>query len=151
MLTHYERKLRGTTMAKEKSSRNKTIDLTVEDGKEYLDRCINVGTPQSSVDGVLNKTILGNTFDVMPLLPRNSVDLVIADPPYNLTKAFNGTTFSKKTVADYEEYTRRIVIALFLPQKSSSTSSIACCLALFSAFVYLLASPKISMLSIIET
>ena len=113
-------------MAKEKSSRNKTIDLTVEDGKEYLDRCINVSTPQSSVDGVLSKTILGNTFDVMPLLPRNSVDLVIADPPYNLTKAFNGTTFSKKTAADYEGYTRKW-LSLVYPLIKDDGSIYVCC------------------------
>ena len=94
-------------MAKEKSLRNKTIDLTVEEGKEYIDRCVKVASEQTSLEGVLNKTVLGNAFEVMPLLPHNSIDLVIADPPYNLTKKFNGKTFSKMTVTDYEEYTRR--------------------------------------------
>ena len=89
-----------------KSSRNKTIDTTVEQGKEYLARCISVSTEQS-VDAVINKTIIGDTFNIMPLLHHKSIDLVIADPPYNLTKASNGSTFSKKTVADYEDYTRQ--------------------------------------------
>ena len=93
-------------MEKVKSSRNKTIDTTVQQGKDYLARCISVNTIQT-IESVENKTIIGDTFAVMPLLPHNSVDLVIADPPYNLTKAFNGTTFSKKTVADYEDYTRQ--------------------------------------------
>ena len=94
-------------MAKVKSSRNKTIDLSLEDGKEFLDRCVKIDRTQSSLNEVINKTILGDTFAVMPYLPHNSIDLVVADPPYNLTKAFNGTTFVKKTVADYEAYTRK--------------------------------------------
>ena len=44
-------------------------------------------------------------FEVCTLLPAKSIDLIIADPPYNLTKSFNGTTFAKKKDVDYEEYT----------------------------------------------
>lgn len=85
-------------MEKSKSSRNKTINTTVEQGKKYLARCVSVNTAQA-IEAVVDKTIIGDTFAVMPLLPHQSVDLVIADPPYNLTKSFNGTTFSKKTVS----------------------------------------------------
>ncbi|MBO4938477.1 MAG: site-specific DNA-methyltransferase [Oscillospiraceae bacterium] len=113
-------------MSKAKSSRNKTIDLTVEEGKEYLNRCVKVDVAQVAVDGILNRTILGDTFAVMPLLPRNYVDLVIADPPYNLTKAFNGTTFSKKTVAEYEEYTRKW-LSLVYPLMKEDASIYVCC------------------------
>ena len=113
-------------MNNQKSSRNKTIDLTVEEGKEYLDRCLKIDTVQSSLASILNKTILGNTFETMPLLPRDSIDLVIADPPYNITKVFNGTTFSKKTVADYEEYTRKW-LSLVYPLIKDNGSIYVCC------------------------
>ena len=93
-------------MPKTKSKRNKTIDLSVEEGRGYLDRCITVNTPVDSLDSIENKTILGNTFEVMRLLPTNMVNLAIVDPPYNLTKEFHGTVFSKKSFAEYEEYTR---------------------------------------------
>ena len=93
-------------MPKTKSIRNKTIDLSVEEGRSYLDRCITVNTPVDSLDSIENKTILGNTFEVMRLLPANMVNLAIVDPPYNLTKEFHGTVFSKKSFAEYEEYTR---------------------------------------------
>ena len=108
-----------------KSSRNKTIDTTVEQGKEYLARCISVSTEQS-VDAVINKTIIGDTFNIMPLLHHKSIDLVIADPPYNLTKAFNGSTFSKKTVAGYEDYTRQW-LSLVYPLLKDSGSIYVCC------------------------
>lgn len=112
-------------MGKIKSSRNKTIDTTVEQGREFLARCISVNTIQT-IESVENKTIIGDTFAVMPLLPHNSVDLVIADPPYNLTKAFNGTTFSKKTVADYEDYTRQW-LSLVYPLLKEDGSIYVCC------------------------
>ena len=112
-------------MAKVKSSRNKTIDTTVEQGQEYLARCISINTAQN-VDAIIDKTIIGDTFAVMPLLPHNSVDLVIADPPYNLTKTFSGITFSKKTVADYETYTRQW-LSLVYPLLKDDGSIYVCC------------------------
>ena len=112
-------------MKKRKSSRKKTIDTTIEQGREYLGRCISVNTTQT-IESVTNKTIIGDTFSVMPLLPHNSVDLVIADPPYNLTKAFNGTTFFKKTVADYEDYTRQW-LSLVYPLLKDDGSIYVCC------------------------
>ena len=91
-------------MASEKTGRNKTINTSVSEGTIYLNRCISVNGRQDSLENVLDKTILGDTFHVCPLLPRDSVDLIIADPPYNLTKSFHNTTFSRKKESDYEEY-----------------------------------------------
>lgn len=112
-------------MEKVRSSRNKTIDTTVEQGLEYLARCLFVNTTQT-IEAVIDKTIIGDTFTVMPLLPHKSVDLVIADPPYNLTKVFNGTTFSKKTVTDYEEYTRQWLSLVYPLLKDDGTIYVCC-------------------------
>lgn len=94
-------------MEKIKSSRNKTIDISIEDGLEYLKRCISITAPQQNLRNVMDATILGDTFSVLPLLPSNSVDLIVADPPYNLNKTFSGTKFLKRKESDYEEYTRK--------------------------------------------
>ena len=90
---------------KEKSSKNKTIDLSVKEGQTYLSRCITLDSYQNSLDYVLDKTLLGDSFQIMRHLPPHSVDLIIADPPYNLTKAFHGNTFSKKKQGEYRSYT----------------------------------------------
>ncbi len=112
-------------MKKTKSSRNKTIDTTVEQGRDFLTHCISVNTTQT-IEAIVDKTIIGDTFDVMPLLPPKSIDLVIADPPYNLTKVFNGTTFSKKSIADYENYTRKW-LSLVYPLLKDNGSIYVCC------------------------
>lgn len=113
-------------MPKVKSARNKTIDLSVEEGQKYLDRCKTIDDLQGSSHTVLDQTIHGNTFDVMPLLPVDSVDLAIVDPPYNLTKEYHGTTFSKRSAADYEAYTRSW-LALVYPLIKESGSIYVCC------------------------
>jgi site-specific DNA-methyltransferase (adenine-specific) len=87
-----------------KSGRNKTIDISLEDGREYLEKCIHVNSPMAFGD-VENKIVIGDTFDVMSCLPRNFVDLLIVDPPYNMDKEFNGNKFSKKDESEYREYT----------------------------------------------
>ena len=70
-------------MPKEKAGRNKTIDISVEQGQQYLERCISVNSKVELSD-ILDRTILGDCFEVMPYLPTGFVDLLIADPPYNL-------------------------------------------------------------------
>lgn len=105
--------------------RNKTIDLSVDEGKLYLDRCISISRP-TDLQSVLNKTIFGDTFSILPLLPTKSIDLIIADPPYNLTKSFNGITFTKKKEADYEEYTRQWLSAI-KPLLKDDASIYVCC------------------------
>ncbi len=113
-------------MANQKAERNKTIDTTVSEGAIYLNRCVSVTEKQNSLINVLDKTILGDTFSVCSLLPPNSIDLIIADPPYNLTKSFNGTTFSKKKDSDYEAYTRQWLRAV-KPLLKDTGSIYVCC------------------------
>ena len=109
-----------------KAERNKTIDTSLSEGKIYLDRCVTVAQTQNNLDQVLDKTINGNMLDICSLLPEKSVDLIIADPPYNLTKSFNGTIFSKKKEADYEEYTRQWLTAV-KPLLKENGSIYVCC------------------------
>ena len=79
---------------KTKSSLNKTIDISVESGREYLEKCIRIES-KAEINDILDKTIIGDTFHTIKLLPECFVDLLIADPPYNLDKSFNGKKFKK--------------------------------------------------------
>lgn len=103
-----------------KSTRNKTIDFTVEQGAEYLARCTAPGGE------FLDKTILGDAFAALPLLPEKFADLVIADPPYNLDKDFGGERFRRMTDAEYRDFTRRW-LALVRPRMTEQASIYVCC------------------------
>ena len=73
-----------------KSCRNKTIDIDIEEGKRFLDRCIDWETHGLLREIPVDRTICGDTLRVMSTLPAGFADLVIADPPYNLGKDYNG-------------------------------------------------------------
>lgn len=109
----------------EKASRNKTIDISVEDGKAYLERCITV-KGNVDADTIINKTINGDTFEVLPLLPEKFVDLLIVDPPYNIDKNFGGNRFRKTSDELYAEYTESW-IKLVRPLLKDNATIYVCC------------------------
>ncbi len=108
-----------------KAARNKTIDLSVEEGKEYLERCLFVEEPLSPA-ALSDKTVLGDSFSVLPNLPKAFVDLLIVDPPYNLSKDFGENRFKKRSDEDYEAYTVRWIEAV-LPVLKKTASVYVCC------------------------
>ena len=108
-----------------RSARNKTLDMSVKEGSEYLARCISVTAP-ASAGSIADRTILGDSFSVMPLLPRGFADLVIADPPYNLRKDFGGDVFRPMGSAEYARYTESW-LGLVKPLLSPRGSLYICC------------------------
>lgn len=108
-----------------KSSRNKTLQMTIVEGKSYLNRCMVLKGP-SIIDEIINKTIVGDTFSILGLLPKESVDLIIVDPPYNLTKSYHGHNFSKQKTEEYESYTEKWLTEL-LPILKPQGSLYVCC------------------------
>jgi site-specific DNA-methyltransferase (adenine-specific) len=113
-------------VTKIKAGRNKTIDTSIDEGKKYLDKCIAIEKPIDDINSILDKTIIGNSFHVMGLLPEKSIDLIIADPPYNLTKSFHGTQFSRKKKSEYEDYTRQW-LSKAIPLLKDDGSIYVCC------------------------
>ena len=111
-----------------KATRNKTIDLSLEESKELIDRCLCPSNTDAelSLSGIVDRTLLGDCFDLLPRLPKNSFDLAVIDPPYNMRKSFNGNVFSKKSFEEYEEYTRRWV-SLIAPLMKKNASVYVCC------------------------
>ena len=108
-----------------KSSRNKTIDFSLEAGEIYLKRVIKADY-NLKLDDILNKTIQGDTFEVMKKLPENFVDLLVVDPPYNLTKNYHGKQFSKTDKESYYEFTRKWLLDA-KPLLKQDASIYVCC------------------------
>jgi len=107
---------------------NKTLRLE-PDSPAYraaLERCRKIDTVQDSLDGVLDSTVLGDCFAVLPLLPRESVDLLIADPPYNRTKQYGKSRFRPMDAESYADFTRRW-LTLALPLLKPTGSLYVCC------------------------
>ncbi len=108
-----------------KSSRNKTIDFTAEQGASYLSGCISPCTP-AIISEIRDKTVLGDSMAIMPLLPRAFADLVIADPPYNMNKSFGENAFHRMDENEYYKYTLNWLEKL-RPLMKGTASIYVCC------------------------
>ena len=86
---------------KEKSPQNRTLTLTDEDYKLYKSKLsVNV-----ELRGELsNKIINGDIIDILTKINNNFANLIIIDPPYNLTKTFGDVKFESKNYEDYWEW-----------------------------------------------
>lgn len=96
--------IRSEDMPSIKSSKNKTIDFTEEEGQKYIQRCIRQNDI-NGIESVINKTILGDSFAILKMIPSESVDLIVVDPPYNLSKNYHGNKFNKTNDDSYYQYT----------------------------------------------
>ena len=80
---------------------NRTIRLTDEDRKRYLVRK-DYAHDESAV-------YLNDFFTFNDQIPSSSMDLIILDPPYNLTKLYSNTVFCKMKDEEYCGYMRTII------------------------------------------
>lgn len=108
-----------------KAGRNKTIDISIDEGREYLERCISISAP-AAIEDIRCKTVHGDSMAVMPLLPRGFVDLAVVDPPYNLSKDFGGEKFRAMAEDEYEAYTESWLMEL-MPLMKKTGSIYVCC------------------------
>lgn len=88
---------------KKRAARNRTITLSNEERQLYKESLISLNNPVLP-DAILNKIINQDIFKALDHLPDQFVDLLFIDPPYNLTKSFNGKTFAKMELNAYTEW-----------------------------------------------
>lgn len=112
-------------MKKYKSHRNKTIDFNLSTGKKYLKELVKANEI-TDLSSVINMTICGDSFEVLSLLPEKSVDLLIVDPPYNLTKNYHGHVFDKQNSEEYTNFTRKWVEKTMRLLKDTGTMYVCC-------------------------
>jgi site-specific DNA-methyltransferase (adenine-specific) len=92
-----------TAPEKKLASRNRTILLTDDERQLYKPRLLKLAEP-ATINEVLDKTIWQDIFEALRYLPDHSVDLLFADPPYNLSKTFNEQKFQRTSLDEYEEW-----------------------------------------------
>lgn len=115
---------------KVKSSKNKTIDFDIntKEGKSYLNKCIidNDALKEYKKQDIINKTINGSTFDVLKKIEKNIADLMIVDPPYNISKNYHGYKFKDRDNLSYEKYTNLWVESIIPILKENATVYVCC-------------------------
>ncbi|HTL89707.1 MAG TPA: site-specific DNA-methyltransferase [Leptolyngbya sp.] len=119
-----------------KASRNRSLELTEFDRQRLKPKLIPINKALSYLPV---GTIQADIFTVAALLPDRFVDLLILDPPYNLTKNFNGFKFERRTVEAYTDWLDAAIVAL-KPLLKSTASIYICGDWLSSASIFTVAS-----------
>jgi site-specific DNA-methyltransferase (adenine-specific) len=109
----------------ERAPRNRTLTLSDEEQKKLLRQVININSSSSS-DAIQDRIINQDILSCINFLPDKFIDLLIIDPPYNLTKKFAGNKFTRQSEAAYRKW-----FELWLPKLKrclkKSASIYVCC------------------------
>jgi site-specific DNA-methyltransferase (adenine-specific) len=88
---------------KTRAPRNRTITLSADEAAFYQRNLLKLSGKVKPQD-IENRTINQNLFEILDWLPTSYVDLLFIDPPYNVTKSFNATTFRERPIEEYKEW-----------------------------------------------
>jgi len=84
-----------------RAARNRTITLDEGEACRYAAMC-----PRAYAPGMTDAVLHADAFEVLPALPDAFVDLLIVDPPYNLSKTYGDSAFRRMGDGDYAAFTR---------------------------------------------
>ena len=94
-----------------RSQRNQTITLDASEIETLSSQILTLDDFGSDKNrtccvDILDKTLNMDILEGLKFIPDEFANLIIIDPPYNLTKNFNGKTFTAMKNSDYLEYLR---------------------------------------------
>lgn len=79
---------------------NRTLTLSESEFESYK-RTLKTLNTKVALTEVRDQLFCQDVFTVLPCLPDACVELMFADPPYNLTKTFNNKRFRKTSTDEY--------------------------------------------------
>lgn len=99
------------------STKNKTIKLTEEELVKYSAKVY-----MEFADGTkLNRGYSMPCLEILRAFPSQSVDLCIADPPYNMNKNFGQNKFAEMSLEEYEKWLFDYLLQIYHVLKSNGT------------------------------
>jgi site-specific DNA-methyltransferase (adenine-specific) len=103
-----------------RAPRNRTISCTEAERERLARRVIRLDRPVSGSE-VSGQIVAGDIFSVAKYLPAAFVDLLILDPPYNITKDYGGSTFRKRPADEYRRWFQALADLLVPLMKPDAT------------------------------
>ncbi|MGN0755834.1 DNA methyltransferase [uncultured Treponema sp.] len=88
---------------KERAANNRTLMLEPQEIEGLRNRLLTEKNISAETD-IVNRTLNGDILKMLEFVPDNFADLIIIDPPYNLSKNFNGMKFASRSQENYDEY-----------------------------------------------
>ena len=90
-------------MIKKKASRNKTIGLSLREEISLARQAVKFA-PFGKIADLNNKIVWQDTLYALRFIPDNFADLMVVDPPYNLTKNFGRNVFRQTDLKTYKKW-----------------------------------------------
>ena len=88
---------------KQRAPRNRTIGLSPGEREMYISQLLKISKPCEPMH-LINRIVHQDLFSVLGFLPGSFVDLMIVDPPYNLSKSFNSNRFHEMKTTEYVKW-----------------------------------------------
>lgn len=90
---------------KQRAPRNRTLTINTAERQHLHDSLLTADQLKAGSEWV-NRVLCGDVNKFLSLLPDSFADLIIIDPPYNLSRRFGQTRFAKTSEDQYEDYLR---------------------------------------------
>ena len=110
---------------KERAPRNRTLTIHANEATSLMQQTINLHE-HASIDDIQNQIIHQDLFACMDFLPDAFVDLLIIDPPYNLSKQYGEKKFTKTSSANYEAWLESWVKKIVRCLKPNASLYVCC-------------------------
>jgi site-specific DNA-methyltransferase (adenine-specific) len=104
--------------------RNRTLTCTDEELKSLSAGLCRLNEP-ATVEQLADRIVNQELEEALPFLPEAFVDLLILDPPYNLTKNYHGYVFRSREAEAYAAWFNEVLVAL-LPTLKPDASLYVC-------------------------
>ena len=86
-----------------KARRNQTLELNLRQQNHFAARAVKLSA-KAAPEEIRDKIIWQDALRALNYLPDGCVDLMIVDPPYNLTKVFAGKQFKAMDFKQYQKW-----------------------------------------------
>jgi site-specific DNA-methyltransferase (adenine-specific) len=96
---------------KERAPRNRTLTCSDKELTSLSPDLLRLAGPATS-DEIIGRIVHQDYHEVRPFLPLAFADLVILDPPYNLTKSYNGHVFRAMDAEAYRTWFGDVISSL---------------------------------------
>ena len=105
---------------RKRAPRNRTLSCTDEEIVRLSRDVMRVDAAVAPAD-LESRLVAGDIFEVAEYLPSEFVDLLILDPPYNMSRNFNGNPFMIKEKNEYQSWFLNVIDLLIPMMKPDAT------------------------------
>ncbi len=105
---------------KERAPRNRTLTCDSDELISLTSQLLRLDV-SANLEKIVGRVTHQDFLEVAPLLPKGFADLVILDPPYNLTKNYNGHVFLAKEAETYQEWFDSVLTSIMPLLKPTAT------------------------------